>query len=229
MVRRHAVILAVLLFCACRHGGYGGGPTGPGTPPVSLEPNDGRPLFSIEVGDGIETALIQQRLRLEPLRLEGKRLYFHDTGDIRAQLAAFGYEPAPADPYRVYERVVRVRKRGDEAALRRAGVTLINREAEAWIVRGDLGTLRGLVSAGYLITPIASNEPRPRYIRVYVSTPAQAQEVGRIVSIYASGRAGDQERGLLLAAEAFDTDIDALIAAGYRIERIDPENGEGRP
>jgi hypothetical protein len=163
------------------------------------------------------------------LRLEGKRLYFHDAGDIRAQLATFGYEPAPADPYRVYQRVVRVRKRGEEAALRRAGVTLINREAEGWIVRGDLGTLRGLVAAGYSISPIASNEPRPRYIRVHVSTPAQAQEVGRIVSIYASGRAGDQERGFLLAAAAFDADIDALLAAGYRVERINPEDTEGRP
>jgi hypothetical protein len=228
MVRMHVAIFAVLL-CACRHGGYGGGGTGPGTPAVQLEPNDTRPLFSIEVGDEIEAALLQQRLRLEPLRLDGKRLFFHDAGDIRAQLAVFGYEPVQADPYRVYQRVVRVRKRGDEAALRRAGVTLINREPEAWIVRGDLGTLRGLVAAGYVITPIASNEPRPRYIRVYVGTPAQAQEVGRIVSIYASGRAGDQDRGLLLAAAAFDADIDALLAAGYRVERIDPDSTEGRP
>jgi len=230
LASRIAVCLLLLAVVACKHGAPGGSP-----PQVNLEPNDPRPLFSIEVGDEIEAALIQQKLGLAPLRLEGRTLYFHDGADIRKKLAEFGYVASEADPYRVYERVVRVARRGDEPALRRAGVTLINREPDYWVVRGSLGVLRGLAAAGYVITPIDSSEPRPRAIRVYVRTPEEAQEVERYASIYASGfapgydKARQEGRLMVLAAEAFDAAIDTLRGLGYRVELIEEPAKGDRP
>lgn len=229
LASRIAACLLLLAVVACKHGRPDGKP-----PQVNLEPNDPRPLFSIEVGDEIEAALIQQKLGLAPLRLEGRTLYFHDGADTRKKLAELGYVASQADPYRVYERVVRVARRGDEPALRRAGVTLINREPDYWIVRGSLGVLRGLAAAGYVITPIDSSEPRPRAIRVYVRTPEEAQEVERHATIYASGFAPydkdrQEERLMVLAAEAFDASIDTLRGLGYRVELIEEPAKGGRP
>lgn len=230
VLRRWAAIAPLLLAFACKHGGY----DGHGGPAVNLEPNDRRPVFSIEVGDGIEAALLEEKLGLAPLRLTGKTLYFYDAPDIRKKLADYGYEATQADPYAVYERVVRVARRGEESDLKRFSVRLINREPDAWIVRGQIGVLRALAAAGYSLSAIASNEPRPRVIRVWARTPEEVQQISRYVSIYAvSGQfvPKDNQRLIGVAATAFDDGIDALTAAGFNVERLEdpPQDRGGRP
>lgn len=229
MVPRWLTIVPLLLALACKHGSYGGH----GGPAMNLEPNDPRPVYSIEVGDEIEAALLEQQLGLAPLRLTGKTLYFYDAADIRKKLADYGYVATQADPYAVYERVVRVARRGDEQELKRYSVRLINREPDAWIVRGQIGTLRALAAAGYSLSAIASNEPKPRVIRVWAKTPEEVQQISRHVSIYAvSGQfvPKDNQRLIGVAATAFDDGIDALTALGFTVERLEdpPQDGGER-
>lgn len=226
---RWLAIAPLLLALACKHGSYGDH-DGHGDPPVNLEPNDPRPVYSIEVGDEIEAALLEQQLGLVPLRLTGKTLYFYDTADIRKKLDDYGYVATQADLYTVYERVVRVARRGDEQELKRFSVRLINREPDAWIVRGQIGTLRALAAAGYSLSAIASNEPKPRVIRVWAKTPEEVQQISRYVSIYAtSGQfvPKDNQRLIGVAATAFDDGIDALTALGFTVERLEdpPQDG----
>ena len=221
-----AIVPLLVAALACKHGSYGHG-----GPAVNLEPNDPRPVFSIEVGDEIEAALLEQQLGLAPLRLTGKTLYFYDAPDIRKKLADYGYVATQADLYAVYERVVRVARRGDEQELKRFSVRVINREPDAWIVRGQIGTLRALAAAGYSLSAIASNEPKPRVIRVWAKSPDEVQQISRYVSIYAvSGQfePKDNQRLIGVAATGFDDGIEALTALGFVVERLpDPPDDRG--
>ena len=59
---------------------------------VNLEPNDRRPIYRIQVGDGEEVQLLKQQLDLEILRMEGPNLYSFDTrGVILDTLKTLGY------------------------------------------------------------------------------------------------------------------------------------------
>lgn len=211
-------MLVVAVGCAHR-GGY----VPPPGAAVNLDPDDPRPIFSIAVGDDIEAALVQQKLGVEPLRVEGHTFYFHDTPGIRAKLAEYGYTPTRQSSYAVYQRVVRVAKRGDEKDLARFDVTLINRENDYWVVRGTIGTLRALSAAGYRLAPLGSNEPRPRQVRIYASSLDDVQRINALfVDIYSVSREGRDQRGVIVTGGAFDGQIDALIEAGFRVEIIEP-------
>jgi hypothetical protein len=197
---------------------------------VNLEPNDPRPIFSIAVGDDTEAALVQQQLGVQPLRIKGHTLYFYDAPGIRAKLAEYGYEPTKESSYAVYERVVRVAKRGDQKELARFDVTLINRESNYWVIRGSIGALRALSAAGYRLSQLGSNEPRPRQVRIYAPSLADVQRINaHFVDIYSVSGEGQDRRGVIVIGAAFDGQIDALIEEGFRVETIDPPKKGGQP
>jgi hypothetical protein len=197
---------------------------------VNLEPNDPRPVFSIAVGDDIEAALLQQQLGVESLRTEGHTFYFHDTPGTRAKLAEYGYTPTKENPYAVYHRVVRVARKGDEKELARFDVKLINREPGYWVVRGSLAALRTLSAAGYLLSPLGPDEPRPRQVRIYAPSPADVQRINALfVDIYSVGRDEKDQRGVIVFGGAFDGQIDELIAEGFRVETVAPPSKGERP
>jgi hypothetical protein len=217
----------IVLTVACAHQR----PPGPPTPAaVNLDPPDQRAIFSITIGDAIEAALLQQQLGLEPLRVDGNTLYFYDTGGIRAKLATYGYTPTKQNPFAVYQRVVRVSKRGHEADLARFEITLINRERDYWVVRGSIGALRALSAAGYQLSPLGPNEPRPRRVRIYAPTPEDVQRINDLfVDIYAVSRDDKYQRGVVVTGAAFDDQIDALQREGFRVDVIDAPPKAGQP
>jgi hypothetical protein len=221
---RAAMIIAVL---ACVHGKP---PSPPPETAVNLEPNDPRPIFSIAVSDDIEATLLQQQLGVEPLRVEGHTLYFYEAPGLLAKLADYGYTPSKQNSYGVYQRVVRVGKRGEEKELARFDVKLINRESDYWVVRGSLGALRALAAAGYRLTPLGTNEPRPRQVRIYASSFADVQRINALyVDIYSVSPEGKEQRGVVVTGGAFDSQIDDLIAEGFRVEVIEPVKKGSKP
>jgi len=200
---------------------------------VNLEPNDPRPVFSIAISDDAEVALICQRLGIEPLRIDDHALYFHDAPGVREKLAEYGYAPAKQNPYAVYQRVVRVEKRGSDQELAHFDVTLINRESDYWVVRGAIGALRALSAAGYRISQLGPGEPRPRQVRIYAPSLADVQRINALfVDIYSvtrEGREGKDQRGIIVTGGAFDGQIDDLIKDGFRVETINPPKKGDRP
>lgn len=186
--------------------------------PFSLTPRESRPIAAITIGDANEASLLVQELSLEPIRTEGNRLYFVADSRVTQRLRDLGYAPEPADILQVERRTVRVYRRGDEAEMLRSGVTLINREPDYWVVSGPLRQIASLRTAGYRITALGPNEPRPREVRIrlpvgqssLVLSPFQLD----IYSVYSA------PTGVEVTAGAFDSQIDALRAAGYNVERI---------
>lgn len=186
--------------------------------PFSLTPRETRPIAAITVGDANEASLLVQELSLEPIRTEGNRLYFVADSRVTQRLRDLGYTPEPADILQVERRTVRVYRRGDEAEMLRSGVTLINREPDYWVVTGPLRQIASLRTAGYRITALGPNEPRPREVRIRLPAGQSSLVLGSfgldIYSVYSA------PTGVEVTAGAFDSQIDALRAAGYNVERI---------
>jgi hypothetical protein len=186
---------------------------------VDLTPNDSQRLATIAVSDGDEAALLQQQLGLHPVRVEGTTLYFRDDPKLREQLEAIGYTLAAANPYQVYERLVRISRRGSEDRLTNAGLQIINRERGYWVVRGNLAQLQTLKDNGYRLRKIGANEPRPREIRVTVN---DYDQVRAIIATHADVYTVKQGRkGFSVYAGAFDYQIDQIRALGLPVEITD--------
>jgi hypothetical protein len=186
--------------------------------PFSLTPRETRPIAAITIGDANEASLLVQELSLEPVRTEGNRLYFVADPRVTQRLRDLGYAPESADILQVERRTVRVYRRGDEAEMLRSGVTLINREPDYWVVTGPLRQIAALRTAGYRIAALGPNEPRPREVRIRLPASQSSLVLGPfqldIYSVYSA------PTGVEVTAGAFDSQIDALRAAGYNVERI---------
>lgn len=207
---RKLIALGFLALTACS--------TVPRGVPLSLEPRESRPIAVITVGDANEVSLLVQQLSLETVRAEGNRFYFVADATAAQRLRDLGYTPEPADILQVERRTVRVYRRGDEAALLRSGVTLVNREPDYWIVNGSLRQVASLRTSGYTVTGLGNNEPRPREVRIRLSAGQSPLVLGQFeLDIYSVHSAAT---GVEVTAGAFDAQIDALRAAGYNVERI---------
>lgn len=194
------------------------------------------------MADAAEVALLVQEVELEPVRREGSSLIYVRDERVEARLEELGYEPLPVNPHDTYRRVVRVDRRGDEDALPAAGVRLINREKDHWVVEGSLAALRGLQAAGYRLRPLAA-ELRPREIRVLVAGPDDVRRIAAMdVDVFnvdpverpsdpsdedATYERQEAGRGYVLYGTAYDAQIDQLEAAGFEVERVDttPQGG----
>jgi hypothetical protein len=185
---------------------------------LDLSPRESRPLFAITVEDATEAALLQQQLQVTPVGLQGTTLFFSGDSALLERLRASGYDPAVADRLQVEHRVVRAYRRGEESALLNTGVHLLNREPGYWVIEGSLQQLQILQRLGYRLGPLGQNEPRPREVRITVPTRADVARVGELqVDIFGAQETKD---GYVIGGAAFDTQIDALTRAGYRVERI---------
>ena len=111
-------------------------------------------LFRIDVEDAIEAGLVEQQLKIRPVLIRDRSLYYYGNEETNEQLRKYGYEPMRTNPEDVLTRVVRVTHKGDEEDLSKAGVTILLREHEYWIVRATSTQLR------LLIPPLPPN-PKP--------------------------------------------------------------------
>jgi len=189
---------------------------------VPLEPPDSRAVWSIEVADAAEAGLLEQELQLQLVRQEGTKLYFYATENLRGRLQELGYEPAEANPFEVFRRVVLVERRGAEESLRGYGVQVINREERHWVVEASLANLRALARAGYRLLPLGAHDPRPRLVLIRVGKDEEVQRVNELhVDIFSVSRPGGATvggQGLVICGAAFDNQIDRLRQEGFEVE-----------
>lgn len=227
LLRRHprgtlGAVSACLLLCACTNHR----PIDWQTGPVKLEPEEKRPILSVQIADASEAALLEQEIEVELLRTDGSTLYLVEVEGLAERLRAFGYEPQAANPYEVFRRVVRVERRGSERELLAAGVRLINREEAYWVVEAPLSSLRVLEARGLRMSSLSGEEPRPREVRIRARSREDIQRVAALhVDIYS---VDDSYEILTIYAGAFDYQIDALEEQGFEVERVERESPQER-
>ncbi len=196
--------------------------------PVNLEPNNPRPILSVQVADADEATLLVQKLGLEVVRMEGLTVSFFENSNQLPRLAELGYELKRQNPYDVFRRVVRIDHSVQEAELVANGVRIINREKQYLIVDATIGQLRALVRNGSQIVAISEYEPRPRQVRIVVESMKDVAKIGAMqVDIYSSKperkksidpQQDDHKVKFVIDGGALDYQIDQLKNAGYSVE-----------
>jgi|SRR6266850_2610298 len=190
-------------------------PSPEGRPAIALQPPSKQPLYVIATDDPDEIALLTQQLKLTNVTATPGAVYFEADAGQLGRLRELGYQVTQADPEAVDYRIVRVGRRGTEEELRGQGIIIISREKTYWIVSGKLGQLRRLVAAGYLLQPIAPDEPRPRVIRIVVTSQDDVQRVANYqVDIFT---VADSAGRFTIDGAALDMQIDRLRAAGFTV------------
>lgn len=231
-----AVLVGSLTGCLCRL--CPPKPPEPGPPPPEPPVET---LARIEVDDGIEVALLEQELGLEPVKVEeGRILYYRPDAEMTRKLADLGYQPVRVDAAPVLHRVMRVDRSLllEEAALVDAGATVLLREERYWIVRASYRQLQVLARLGYPLSAVEELQLHPRQVRIVVDSFAQIAEVGRAgVDIYNATplrdpkdpyRVEQSERGdaqpYVVLGGAFDDAIDRLRELDLQVEILpDPQ------
>ncbi len=185
----------------------------PGPAPLALEP--GPALVAVQVHDAQEALLLVQALGgTEPRLAGGGRLYF-DEG-LAERLRGLGFPPEQVDAGEVRSAVVRAY--GTEAQVRASGARLLRREPKYLLVEGTLNELGALQASGVALAQPGAREPRPLEVRVTMPAEADVQQVNVIgVDIYQSEPTAT---GWMLTGGAYEWHIDAMVAAGYGVERI---------
>lgn len=195
---------------------------------VNLDPNDPRPILSVQVADADEAELLVKQLELEVVRVESDTVYFFEDASRLPRLAELGYELKKQNPHDVFRRVVRIDRSVAESQLNAMGVRVINREERFLIVEATIGQLRALVRGGSQIVAVSGHEPRPRQIRIVVSSTEDVRKIGAMaVDIY-SAKPEPREKPdpdqtyrevkIVIYGGAFDYQIDQLKNAGYGVE-----------
>lgn len=183
---------------------------------VDLNPRDTRPLLSTAVDDETEAAILKERHQIEPFDIRGSTLFFRANNETVASLEELGYEVTTQRPENVENKVVRVAKKGTEEELLNAGIELINRESDYWIVRGTLAQLTSLTRLGYVLTPLLANEPMRREIKVTVPTRDDVQWINELhVDIFS---VQETKAGLVITGGAYDAQIDEIRRRNYIVE-----------
>lgn len=206
--------------------------------PVNLEPNNSKPILSVQVGDVDEATLLVQTLDLEVVRLEGLTVFFLEDTAKLSRMAALGYEVKQQNPYDVFRRVVRIDRSIPEAELVANGIQIINRERQYFVADASIGQLRALVRSGVSIVAVSGHEPRPRQIRVIVKSAEDVAKIGAMeVDIYSAKperekydeeKQPDRKSGIVIYGGAFDYQIDRLRDLGYHVEiLVDPAQTQG--
>jgi hypothetical protein len=177
-----------------------------------------RQLYSIEVVDADEAALLEQQIKLKPELLRGRSFYYYGDEALNRRLRELGYQPVKEDADVVFTRVVRILRKGEEKALREMGALVLLREPKYWVVRVNHHQSRALKRLGYRVEEIRREEARPRLIRVTApSREAVAQIVAPLVDIDHVEQSRD---GYVVQGGAFDNAIDELRAKGLKVEII---------
>jgi len=217
MSKLAVVVIAGLAVLACRGPQIPPPPsTTPETLPAVVLPEPSRtPRYSIATADPDEIALLTQQLKLTGVTATPGAIYFEADAGQLSRVKELGYQVTQVDPEVVDYRIVRVRRRGSEEELRAQGITIIAREKTYWIVSGKLGQLRRLVADGYLLQPIAPDEPRPRLVRIVVTSQDDVQRVANYqIDIFT---VADSAGRFTINGAALDMQIDRLRAAGFTV------------
>ena len=174
----------------------------------------GPPLLRIDVEDADEALLVEQELKLRPVRARGRSLYFVLTDDTERRLRGAGFEPVVADPEEGAAEVVVVRRAGPESRLADVGARVLLREGAYWIVRVTPAQRRTLARLDFRVEPLGDREPHPRQVSVTAADATQVREVvARHMDVFhvEEPRKGEKQ-GLVVRGAAFDDGIDALRA-----------------
>ncbi len=99
---------------------------------------EGRALYRIDVEDSIEAGLIEQQLKIKPEMVRDRSFYFYGDEETIELIRRYGYQPIRTNREDVLTRMVMVKKKNSEEDLLKAGVTVVLREREYWVVRGTL-------------------------------------------------------------------------------------------
>lgn len=195
---------------------------------VDLEPNDPRPILSLQVEDADEATLLVQEIDLDVVRMEGLTVYFFEDVDQLPRLIDLGYDLEQQNPYNVFRRVVRIDREIPETELVASGIQIINREKQYLVVEGAIGQLMALERSGSRIVAISGHEPRPRQIRVIVASTEDVAKIGAMhVDIYSAKpergtsvdpKGTDRDIHIVIYGGAFDYQIDQLRNADYDVE-----------
>lgn len=195
---------------------------------VNLDPNDPRPILSVQVADADEAELLVQQGGLEVIRVDSNTVYFFEDANQVPRLVELGYEPKRQNPHDVFRRVVRIDRLVEESKLNAMGVRVINREDRFLIVEATIGQLRALVRGGSQIVAVSGLEPRPRQIRIIVSSTEDVRKIGAMeVDIYSAKPEPrekpdpdqtDRKVKIVIYGGAFDYQIDQLKIGGYSVE-----------
>lgn len=190
------------------------------------DPGGGPPLLRVDVEDADEAILLEQALKLRPVRTSGRALYFESTADSEKRLREAGFEPVAADPQEGVSEVVVVRRKGPERRLADAGAHVVLREPGYWIVRVTSAQRRTLARLGFRVEPLGKREPRPRQVNV---TAADAQQVRDVVARHIDVfHVAPGEKGVTVRGAAFDDAIDALRARGLEVQVLPDPPGVTR-
>lgn len=218
MLKLSVIATAVVTVLGCHRPSQQVPPTPETLPAVVLPAPSATPRYAIAIDDPDEIALLTQQLKLTHVRATRGAVYFEaDPGQL-SRLKELGYQITQADPEALDYRVLRVRRRGTEEELRAQGITIIAREKTYWVVSGKLGQLRRLAAAGYLLQPIAPDEPRPRLIRIVVTSRDDVQRVANYqVDIFT---VADSAGRFTINGAALDMQIDRLRAAGFTVVQL---------
>lgn len=192
-------------------------PTPETTPGVVLPPPSTTPRYAIAIDDPDEIALLTQQLKLGRVTATRGAVHFDADAAQLGRLRELGYDVTQIDTEAADYSVLRVLRRGSEEELRTQGITIIAREKNYWVVSGSLAVLRRLAVAGYRLQAIASDEPRPRLIRIVVGSNDDVQRVANYqVDIFSvSDTTG---RRFVIRGAALDMQIDRLREAGFTVE-----------
>lgn len=189
-------------------------------PQESVESARKANFYRIDVDDSTEAVLIEQELGIKPEVIRGRSFFYRGNEQINKRLQEFGYQPVATDPEDILSRVVRIPRRGKEAALRDVGVTVILRERTYWVVRATAKQLRVLTRLGYGVQDLGKREVRPRQVSVRVSTASQvADVVAPRIDIY---HVRPVEKGFVVRGAAFDYAIDELRDLGF-VVTVEPD------
>ena len=201
-----AFVLTLSLLSACK---------APKVGEPNLEPPDRRPVYHTQVGDATEAELLHQQLGIEVKNLMMNDLLFYARDDSTLQkLRALGYRVDTADLRQAYSQIVRV-EGGDEKALSRYGVNLINREGGYAVVRGSLEALTRLREGGFKLVAL-EEEVRPREILITGKGQADVQRIYELgVDIFTAVK--DSTGNFTVHGSAFDFQIDSLRSLGYTV------------
>jgi len=174
-------------------------------------------LYRIDVEDSTEAGLVEQQLKIKPLVVRNRKFYYYGNEEITELVRRYGYQPVRVDREDVLTRLVMVRKDArSETDLAKAGVSVVLREREYWVVRGTLRQVQLVERLGFSVEELGRREPRPRQVRITVSRLEQVAEVGGLrVDIYSTRKS---EKGYAIMGGAFDDSIDELRMAGFNVE-----------
>jgi hypothetical protein len=175
-------------------------------------------LYQIKVKDAIEAGLVKQEIGLVPERFYGGTFYYYGDREINNRLREFGYEPTVADPNELTHQYILVAVKDPKVEMQKAGLRVLRRRDQDWIVQATPQQIRFLEKAGYtIIKEVPGEEIRPRQVKIYLGNKEDFREVAPYLDDYYN-ISHDEKRGLyVVTGAAWEDMIGELREKGYSV------------